>query len=280
MATAESRMSSWSICETPNSGTSKRSTLRKRHKPTVKLEKISSAVSDKYKKKEEVFVEITRSQDSVLMISDEEEGTETVKTGLIIVSNTGKRRKVQECFLNDALSYRQKAAVDKIIFLFPQMSPKTVMIEILRILDAASNAQRKTTSMKNDFHRQIIIGVEVARQAVQHLATISTMPAQMPAEIMNGRCLDLERKIAGRRKQMEAIQIDRDSLREEVKYFRRELLAREIVKDDGRRKMGDVPDPDFPKLKPSSGRLGDRNVREMGIQGYPSGLSSSSERGF
>jgi len=37
----------------------------------------------------------------------------------------GKRRKVQECPLDDALSYKQKAAVDEITYLFPQMSPKT-----------------------------------------------------------------------------------------------------------------------------------------------------------
>ncbi|EGI60169.1 hypothetical protein G5I_11642 [Acromyrmex echinatior] len=79
-----------------------------------------------------------------------------------------KRRKVQECFLDDALSYRQKTAVDEVTYLFSQMSPKIVMTEILRVLDAASNVQRKTTSMKGDLRRQIIINVKVTRQAVQH----------------------------------------------------------------------------------------------------------------
>ena len=100
----------------------------------------------------------------------------------------GKRRKLQECPLDDALSYRQKAAVDEITYLFPQMSPKTIMTETLKVLNTASSAWRRTTSMKGDLRRSIIIGVEVARQTVQHLAANSAR-AQKPAEFMSSRCL-------------------------------------------------------------------------------------------
>ena len=68
------------------------------------------------------------------------------------------------------------------------------MTETLRVLDAASSAQRRTTSIRGDFCRSIIVGVEMARQAVQHLAANSAR-AQEPAEIMSSRCLELEREI-------------------------------------------------------------------------------------
>jgi len=47
------------------------------------------------------------------------------------------------------------------------MSPKTIMTETLRVLDAASNAQRKIFSMKGDLRRQIIVRIEEARETVQ-----------------------------------------------------------------------------------------------------------------
>ena len=136
----------------------------------------------------------------------------------------GKKRKLQECPLDDSLSYKQKTAVDEITYLFPQMSPKTIMTETLRVLDAASSAQKKTSTMKGDLRRQIIIGVEVARQAVQQLA-VNSARAQEPAEVMSGRCLQLEREVASLKRQMEMIQKDRDSLLEQVKLLRRELVS-------------------------------------------------------
>lgn len=75
----------------------------------------------------------------------------------------GKRKKFQECPLDDSLSYKQKVAVEEVTYLFPQMSSKTIMTETLRVLDAVSTAQRKTSSMKSDLRRQIIVGVKIAR---------------------------------------------------------------------------------------------------------------------
>ena len=95
--------------------------------------------------------------------------------------------------MDDALSYRQKATVDEITYLFPQMSPKTIMTEILKVLDMASSARRRMTSMKGNLRRSIIIGIEVARQTVQHLATNSAR-TQEPAKIMSSRCLELDER--------------------------------------------------------------------------------------
>ncbi|EGI60172.1 hypothetical protein G5I_11646 [Acromyrmex echinatior] len=119
---------------------------------------------------------------------------------------TDKKKKLQECPLDDSLSYKQKTAVDEITYLFPQMSP-TIMTETLR--------------------------EEVARQAVQQLAANSAR-AQEPIEVMSGKCLQLEREVASLKRQMEIIQKDRDSLRKEVRLLRRELVS---CKASGCRKL-------------------------------------------
>ena len=63
------------------------------------------------------------------------------------------------------------------------------MTETLRVLDAASNAQRKTFSMKGDLRQQIIVRVEEARQTVQQLAANSARTQEL-AEVMSGRCVE------------------------------------------------------------------------------------------
>ena len=52
---------------------------------------------------------------------------------------------------------------------------------------------------------------------------------------MSSRCLELEREITTLKRQMKAIQVDRDSLRDEVRNLRRELLTRRMVKGDRRK---------------------------------------------
>ena len=64
----------------------------------------------------------------------------------------------------------------------------------------------------------------MARQAVQQLA-VNSARAQEPAEVMSGRCLQLEREITSLKRQMEMIRKDIDSLLEQVKLLRRELVS-------------------------------------------------------
>lgn len=106
------------------------------------------------------------------------------------------------------------------------------MTKTLKVLDVASEAQSKTSSMKGDLRRQIIVGVEVGRQAVQFLAANSTR-AQVSAEVMSGRCLELEREITALRKQMD--EVHGENLRSEVRSLRNELQSRKSgkVKDHG-----------------------------------------------
>lgn len=79
-----------------------------------------------------------------------------------------KRKGLVKCHLNDRLSSKQKD-VKEVIGLFPQMSPKSVMAETLRVLDMAREAERRTQTMKGDLRRQIKVGVNVAKIAVQRL---------------------------------------------------------------------------------------------------------------
>ena len=101
---------------------------------------------------------------------------------------------MQECPLDDSLSFRQKAAVDEITY-FRRCFQRSLYRETLRVLDAASSAQRKTFSMKGDLRRQIIIGVEMARQAIQQLA-MNSARTQESAEVMSRRCLQPEQEVA------------------------------------------------------------------------------------
>jgi len=78
----------------------------------------------------------------------------------------GKKRKIQERPLDDSLTSNQKSAVESVTYAFPEISPSTIMTEALRVLDEASSAQRETSTMKGDFRRKIIVGVEVAKQAI------------------------------------------------------------------------------------------------------------------
>lgn len=137
--------------------------------------------------------------------------------------------------------------MDEITYLFLQMSPKTIVTETLRVLNAAYGAQKKTSSMKGDLRHQIIVGVEVARQAVQQLA-VNTARAQEPAEVISGRCLQLEREIEALKKQMVTIQKDRDNLRVEVRSLRRELTSSKLQTGTERERRSEYEDTSVDKV--------------------------------
>jgi len=99
------------------------------------------------------------------------------------------------------------------------------MADTLDVLDHASSAQRKTSTMKGDFRRHIIVGIGVAKEAVQRLAAVALVRAQEPADTTDGRYRQLEREMEELNIRMEAIQKDRARLQEEVKILRKELLG-------------------------------------------------------
>ena len=109
------------------------------------------------------------------------------------------------------------------------------MADTLDVLDQASSAQRKTSTMKGDFRRHIIVGIGVAKEAVQRLAAVALVRAQEPADTTDGRYRQLEREMEELNIRMEAIQKDRARLQEEVKILRKELLG---YRAPGRKKRG------------------------------------------
>jgi len=100
------------------------------------------------------------------------------------------------------------------------MSPKTIMTETLRVLDAASNAQRKIFSMKGDLRRQIIVRIEEARQTVQQLAANSAR-AQELAEVMSGRCLERNERSSPHLRDRWRLFKPTETIFEEVRILRR-----------------------------------------------------------
>ncbi|KAG5327721.1 PO11 protein, partial [Pseudoatta argentina] len=82
-----------------------------------------------------------------------------------------RRRGWIECNLDDRLSSGQKTAVEEVTGLFPQMSPKSVVAETLRVLDIAGEAERRTQTMNGALRRQIKVGVNVAKIVVQRLVS-------------------------------------------------------------------------------------------------------------
>ena len=83
-----------------------------------------------------------------------------------------KRRGLVECHLDDRFSTGQKTAIEEVTDLFPQMSPKSVVAETLRVLNIAGEAERRTLTMNGALRRQIKVGVNVAKIVVQRLVTV------------------------------------------------------------------------------------------------------------
>jgi len=59
--------------------------------------------------------------------------------------------------------------VEEITYLFPQMSLKSIMAKILKVLNLVEKAEKRTIIIKGDLKRQIIVAVNVAKLAVQKL---------------------------------------------------------------------------------------------------------------
>ncbi|KYN21285.1 hypothetical protein ALC57_06384 [Trachymyrmex cornetzi] len=126
-----------------------------------------------------------------------------------------KRKGLVECPLDDRLSSRQKDAIEEVTVLFPQMSPKSIMAETLRVLETAGEAERRTQSMKGDLRRQIKVGVNVAKVAVQRLVSEITKGAG-PADEVRANNLALEKEIIKLRREMDALRRERTSLRDQL----------------------------------------------------------------
>jgi len=132
------------------------------------------------------------------------------------------------------------------------MSPKTIMTETLRVLDAASNAQRKIFFMKGDLCRQIIVRIEEARQTIQQLAA-NSVRAQELVEVMSGRCLERNERSSPHLRDRWRLFKPTETIFEEVRILRRELLTRKVVRRGGREEI-DHGAVDIDSLMPEPSR--------------------------
>ena len=180
-----------------------------------------------------------------------------------------KRRGLVECNLDDRLTAAQKTAVEEVTGLFPQMSPKSMVVDTLRKLDIAGDAERKTQSMNGALRRQIKVGINVAKVAVQQLLAVIDKSAE-PTDVIRANNLALEEEVAKLRKEMDSLRSERASLKKEVETLQRKVRAMGV----GGRGRDRTPSSDETAPlcdSPVSRRSRGRSLRVRGPNGGVSG---------
>ncbi|XP_018364345.1 PREDICTED: uncharacterized protein LOC108762038 [Trachymyrmex cornetzi] len=182
-----------------------------------------------------------------------------------------KRRKgLAEYHLDDRLSSCQKDAIEEVTALFPQMSPKSVMAETLRVLETAGEAERRTQTMKGDLRRQIKVGVNVAKIAVQRLVS-EISKGTGPTDEVRANNLALEREVIKLRREVDTLRREREKMREQMNALQntvQELKDRNRERGRGRSR---VPSSDVETRGEGSpmrtrGRVrGERTVRSNDV---------------
>ncbi|EGI67664.1 hypothetical protein G5I_03709 [Acromyrmex echinatior] len=137
-----------------------------------------------------------------------------------------KRRGLVECNLDDRLSSSQKTAVEEVTGFFPQMSPKSVVAEMLCVFDIADKAERRTQKMNGALRRQIKVDVNVAKIAMQRLVS-DIAKCSEPSDEIRANNFALERQVIRLRRKMDMLRRERISLRDQ-----------DLATDDVTRKTG------------------------------------------
>ncbi|KYN29295.1 hypothetical protein ALC57_01273 [Trachymyrmex cornetzi] len=164
-----------------------------------------------------------------------------------------------------------KDAIEEVTGLFPQMSPKSVVAETLRVLDIAREAERWTQTMKSDLWRQIKVGVNVAKIAVQRLVEY-ILKCTEPTDEVKANNLALEREIIKLHREMDVLRRERMSLKDQ--------RAGRIVANTTRLVLDDRPDSCAGKLRigvvHDGGSVEPGGLESCDVTPYCKGLSSSS----
>ncbi|KYN21052.1 hypothetical protein ALC57_06591, partial [Trachymyrmex cornetzi] len=148
-----------------------------------------------------------------------------------------KRKGLVECELDDRLTSAQKDAIKEVTALFPQMSPKAVMAETLRVLETAGEAERRTQTMKGDLRRQIKVGVNVAKIAVQRLVS-EILKDTGPTDEIRANNQALEREVVKLRREVDTLRRERETMREQINALQgtvQEMEERDKKRGRGRR---------------------------------------------
>ncbi|XP_018377266.1 PREDICTED: uncharacterized protein LOC108770270 [Trachymyrmex cornetzi] len=181
-----------------------------------------------------------------------------------------KRKGLVKCQLDDRLSSCQKDAIEEVTALFPQMSPKSVMAETLRVLETAGEAERRTQSIKGDLRRQIKVGVNVAKIAVQRLVSEISRSTE-PTDEIRANNLALEREVIKLRREVDNLRRERGAMREQINELQctvQELKERNKERDRGRSHIpsSDEEACDVGSLIGTRGRnRGERSARSGGV---------------
>ncbi|XP_018377450.1 PREDICTED: uncharacterized protein LOC108770382 [Trachymyrmex cornetzi] len=144
-----------------------------------------------------------------------------------------KRKGLVECQLDDRLSSKQKDAIEEVTELFPQMSPKSIMVETLRVLDMAGEAERRTQTMKGDLRRQMKVGVNVAKIAIQRLAS-DIVKSAGPVDEVRSINLALEREVLKLRREMDILRREKTALKDQVETLTRTVQGLREKEERGR----------------------------------------------
>ncbi|XP_011065537.1 PREDICTED: uncharacterized protein LOC105152792 [Acromyrmex echinatior] len=140
-----------------------------------------------------------------------------------------KRKGLVDCSLDDRLSWSEDRYRRGYGSLYGT-SPKSVVAETLRVLDIAGEAERRTLTINGALGRQIKVGVNVAKIAVQRL--VSDIDKRSgPSDEIRANNLALEREIIRLRREMDLLRRVRDSLRDQVESLRRTV---QIMRDGDR----------------------------------------------
>ena len=138
-------------------------------------------------------------------------------------------------YYDENLTLELKNMVDIVMHSLPRRTPEKVVSRIFKIFDRVTRAEREKCYYLDRGVREVIqFGNEVARQAVQYLATNLERAQEQEASSLRRH----ERQVKALRDRMEIIQKERDSLREEVEALRKELLDCRAQKREERGESG------------------------------------------
>ncbi|XP_018377655.1 PREDICTED: uncharacterized protein LOC108770518 [Trachymyrmex cornetzi] len=162
-----------------------------------------------------------------------------------------------------------KDAIEEVTALFPQMSPKSVMAETLRVLETAGEAERRTQSMKGDLRRQIKVGVNVAKIAVQRLVS-EIVKGTRPSDEVRTNNLALEKEVIKLRREVDTLRRERTAMRKQINTLQntvQEMKDIERERDRGRRFVPSSEEETRDEGSPIRTRGRDRGERPGSVLG-------------
>ncbi|XP_011688863.1 PREDICTED: uncharacterized protein LOC105450628 [Wasmannia auropunctata] len=134
----------------------------------------------------------------------------------------GDKRTLEDRERKDTnLTARQKDAVEEVVQKFEGMSRREIAVTMLKVLAEAEDARRRSSNIKGDLNKKILVGLHSARFAVHRMATGASESTVEERESVVGdlreRCDRLEKEVRSLRKELEeARRLGRERARKEA----------------------------------------------------------------